>query len=46
MGGGRGESSVCIISRTYAVISVSSKVGDMGEGPSPPELFLLHFTIS
>ena len=42
MGGWGGESSVYIISWTYAVISISSKVGDMGGRPSPPELFFLH----
>ena len=41
MGGGGRESSVYIISWTYAVLSMSSKVGDMGGRPLPSRTFFL-----
>ena len=39
MGGGGRESSVYIISWTYAVLSMSSKVGDVGGRPLPSRTY-------
>ena len=46
MGGRGGERNVYVISRTYAVLSKSSKVGGGGGWSSHPEFFFFFFTIS
>ena len=43
MGGRGGERNVYVISRTYAVLSKSSKVGGMGGWPSHPDFFIFFY---